>query len=117
MKNIKYILLFIGIVTLSSCQDNTQEAANYICDCNKALVTHLAKLEKFKAENDVNSLAEAQPESERITKEARACYDKMQEEFGSNTMNDKDFEVKVLAIVKEQCPDVYQYRNQISTEE
>lgn len=117
MKNVKYILFFIGIVTLVSCQNNVQKAADYVCDCNKDLVAHIAKLEKFKKENDVNSLAEAQTESERIAKEAKECYAKMEEELGENTMNNKDFEVQVLAIVKEQCPDVYKYRNQISTEE
>lgn len=118
MKKINYILLLIiGMAMLSSCQKNVQTAADYICECNQKLVTHLEKLEKFKAENDVNSLAEAQTESQRIRKEADECYKKMKKELGKNAMNNKDFEVQVLAIVKEQCPKVYEYRKQMSTEE
>lgn len=117
MKKINYILLLFGIAALVSCQNNTQKAADYVCNCNNALVVHIAKLEQLKKENDVNSLAEAQPESERIAKEAKECYAEMEKELGANVMNNKDFEAQVLAVVKEQCPDVYKYRKQISVEE
>ena len=117
MKDLKYILLLLGIITLSSCRNNTQKAADYLCDCNQELVTHIKKLEKFKNDNDVNSLAEAGTESDRITKEAKECYKNMEEELGTNLMNNEDFEVQVLAIVKEQCPEVFKYKEQISTEE
>lgn len=117
MKNIKYLLFFAAFVMLSSCLNKVNEAADYICECNQGLVNHIEKLEKLKKENDVNSLAEMQPESERIANEAKECYKRMQAEFGSKTMNNKDFEIQVLSVVEEQCPAVFKYRNQILIEE
>lgn len=114
MKEIK-ILGFIAVLTLLvACENNVNKAADYVCNCNEALVSHIKKLDDYKKENDVNSLAEAQPESERISKEAKACYEKMKDELGEKILLNEDFQEEVLSKVKEQCPDVYEYRNQLS---
>lgn len=114
MKKINAIVYIIAVIIFASCESNVNKAADYVCNCNEELVAHIKKLEAFKKENDVNSLAEAEPESERIANDAKECYKNMKEEFGEKVLFNEKFQNEVLSKVKEQCPDVYQYRNQLS---
>ena len=63
------------------------------------MVEYIEKLDKFKAENDVNSVASMEEEGERLKEAAKVCYENMEKELGGKLMNDKDFEVKVKKIL------------------
>ncbi len=117
MKNQYFVLLFVVLTSLSSCQDKSKLAAEMSCECNSGLVEYLDKMEKFKAENDVNSIALMQKEGDILIKKAEKCLTKMETEIGKKKLDNKDFEVKVMAQLKEQCPKVFEHYKKVSLQE
>lgn len=117
MKFQTIFFFFVLIISLSSCKDKSSDAAVMICECNTELVTYNQKLAKLKAENDVNSIAEMQPEGDKIIAKAERCYEAMEEKLGGKLMNNKEFEVKVMAKLKKDCPEVFKAYAKVSIEE
>jgi hypothetical protein len=114
MKFQSLLLFFVLILILSSCKDKSSETALMICECNSELVTYNQKLAKLKAENDVNSIAAMQPEGDRVVAKAEKCYEEMETKLGGKLMNNKEFEVKVMAILKKDCPGVFEAYEKVS---
>lgn len=117
MKFQTIFLFFVLILTVSSCKDKSNDAALMICECNTELVKYNQKLAKLKAANDVNSIAEMQPEGDSIVIKAEKCYEAMEEKLGGKLMNNKEFEVKVMAKLKKDCPEVFEAYKNVSIEE
>jgi hypothetical protein len=108
---------FILTLTISSCKDKSSDAATMICECNIELVAYNQKLAKFKVENDVNSIAEMQPEGDKIVAKAEKCYEAMEEKLGGKLMNNKEFEVKVMSKLEKDCPEVFKAYKKVSIAE
>jgi hypothetical protein len=117
MKFQNLLLFFVLILILSSCKDKSIEAASMICDCNSDLVAYNQKLTKLKVENDVNSVVEMQPEGDKLIVAAEKCYKEMETKLGGKLMNNKEFGVKVMAILKEDCLEVFKAYSKVSLEE
>ena len=85
-----------------------------ICDCNAGLLEYTAKMKKLQAENDVNSIAEMQPEGDKLIETAEKCLAKMEEELGESSMESKSFEIDVMEVLEKQCPEVYEAYKEVT---
>lgn len=115
MKYQKIFFFLVLIVSLSSCDDKSELAAELICNCNSDLVEYVEKLDKYKTANDVNSIASMQEEGEILKEDAKKCFENMEKELGGKLMNNKDFEIKVKKLLAENCPKVLKYYNKVSS--
>jgi spore coat protein CotF len=114
MKLSYLLIITISLLAFTNCQNQSQKAANMICDCNAGLVEYTAKMKLLQAENDVNSIAEMQPEGDKLIAEAEKCLAKMEEELGESSMESKSFEIEVMEVLEKQCPEVYEAYKQVT---
>ncbi|MFT5834502.1 MAG: hypothetical protein ACI97N_002141 [Cognaticolwellia sp.] len=117
MKYQSTLLFFVLILMISSCKDKSSTAASMLCECNNDLVEYNQKLAKLKTENDVNSIAEMQLEGDKLIAAAEKCFQEMETALGGKLMNNKDFEVKVMAKLEKDCPEVFKAYKKVSIEE
>jgi hypothetical protein len=113
--NIRYGLILM-VFALVGCQNKSREAAEMICNCNSKLVEYTKKMLVLQEANDINGIATLQTEGDRLIKDASKCLKAMERELGESSMESKSFEVEVMAILKEQCPDVYTAYKQVTAE-
>jgi spore coat protein CotF len=114
MKVSYFLIILLSLFIFTNCQNPSQKAANMICDCNSGLVEYTAKMKQLQAENDVNSIAEMQPEGDKLIAAAEKCLAKMEEELGAASMESKSFEVDVMEVLEKQCPEVYEAYKQVT---
>lgn len=114
MKLNYFLILIISVFAFANCQNASQKAASMICDCNVGLVEYTTKMKALQAENDVNSIAEMQPEGDKLIAAAEKCLANMEAELGEASMESKSFEVDVMEILEKECPEVYEAYKQVT---
>ncbi len=114
MKLSYFLIIALSFFAFTNCQNQSQKAADMICDCNAGLVEFTAKMKVLQAENDVNSIAEMQEEGDKLIADAEDCLAKMEQELGESSMESKSFEIEVMEILENQCPEVYEAYKQVT---
>ena len=105
MKNIFLPIICCFLIGLSSCGTKADQAATALCDCNKPLIEYNEKRKAATDKNDVTALATLMEEREAVVEQAKTCLAEMEKSIGKELMQSKDFEMELLPILEQQCPE------------
>lgn len=101
----KSIGFLFTILMMMSCGSKADEAAIKLCECNAELIAYNADRKALSAKNDVTGLATLMEKRDLIIEEAKGCFKEMENEIGKDLLESKDFEMELLPLLGEKCPE------------